>query len=56
MSAVCYSGPGDEKGVRRTAEEERTEWRCQHSESVAEFRHGGLDGGEDVKEECGDGR
>lgn len=42
------SGPGDEEGIRRTAEEEHLERGGERGESVAKFRHGGVDGGQDV--------
>ena len=41
------SGPGNEGGIRRTAEEEHTEWRSECGKSFTELRHGGLDGWED---------
>ena len=42
------SGSRNEKGIRRAAEEEHPERGREHGESAAEFRHGGVDGGQDV--------
>lgn len=48
LSLPCSSGPRNEEGVRRTAEEEHLERWGEHGESVAELRYGRVDGGEDV--------
>lgn len=47
-SLPCSSGSRNEEGVRRTAEEEHLERWGERGESAAEFRHGRVDGGEDV--------
>lgn len=53
---VHRSGSRDEEGIRRATEEEYIEWWNKHGKSVAELRHGRLDGCKDVWEKCGDKR
>ena len=44
MADARYSGPGDEEGIRRTAEEEYTSRWGESGEPVAGFRYGRVDG------------